>query len=121
MKTVFDFVSDPGHGWLKVPVAELERLGIVDQISTYSYLRGDMAYLEEDCDLSVFLAARKARNEPVTFREHSRNKRSQIRNYATFNGQKMVTRVNMMTGAEYQERADTPLCCSPSSETYWSM
>jgi hypothetical protein len=33
----------------------------------------------------------------------------------------MVTRVNLMTGQEYQERADTPLCCSPSSETYWSM
>lgn len=32
----------------------------------------------------------------------------------------MVTRKNLMTGNEYQERADTPLCCSPSSETYWS-
>ena len=32
-----------------------------------------------------------------------------------------VTRKNMMSGKEYQERYDTPLCCSPSSETYWSM
>lgn len=33
----------------------------------------------------------------------------------------MVTRVNMMGGAEYQERYDTPRYCSPSSEAYWSM
>jgi hypothetical protein len=31
----------------------------------------------------------------------------------------MVTRKNAMTGAEFQERADTPYFCSPSSETYW--
>jgi hypothetical protein len=32
-----------------------------------------------------------------------------------------VTRTNMMGGAEFQERYDTPYYCSPSSETYWSM
>lgn len=35
--------------------------------------------------------------------------------YETF-----VTRKNMMSGKEYQERYDTPYYCSPSSETYWS-
>ena len=33
----------------------------------------------------------------------------------------MVTRTNIVSGAEYQERYDTPVSCSPSSETYWSM
>jgi hypothetical protein len=33
----------------------------------------------------------------------------------------MVTRTNMMGGASYQERYDTPRHCSPSSEAYWSM
>ena len=32
-----------------------------------------------------------------------------------------VTKRNMMNGAEFQERYDTPYYCSPSSETYWSM
>ena len=32
-----------------------------------------------------------------------------------------VTRTNLMGGKEYQERYDTPRCCSPSSEAYWSM
>jgi len=34
---------------------------------------------------------------------------------------RMVTRKNLMTGAEYQEDVNTPLACSPASETYWSM
>lgn len=31
-----------------------------------------------------------------------------------------VVRRNSLTGQEYQERWDTPLACSPSSEAYWS-
>lgn len=32
-----------------------------------------------------------------------------------------VTRKNLMGGAEFKERYDTPYYCSPSSESYWSM
>ena len=32
-----------------------------------------------------------------------------------------VTRKNLMSGQEFQERYDTPYYCSPSSETYYSM
>jgi hypothetical protein len=32
-----------------------------------------------------------------------------------------VTRKNMMSGKEFQERYDTLYFCSPSSESYWSM
>ena len=31
-----------------------------------------------------------------------------------------VTRQNLLGGKEYQERYDTPRCCSPSTEAYWS-
>ena len=31
-----------------------------------------------------------------------------------------VTRKNLITGKEYQERFDTPYFCSPSSESFWS-
>lgn len=34
---------------------------------------------------------------------------------------KTVTRVNLMTGEKYEEDINTPGCCSPSTETYWSM
>jgi hypothetical protein len=32
-----------------------------------------------------------------------------------------VTKRNLMGGAEFQERYDTPYYCSPASESYWSM
>ena len=32
-----------------------------------------------------------------------------------------VTKRNLMSGAEFRERYDTPYYCSPSSESYWSM
>jgi hypothetical protein len=35
--------------------------------------------------------------------------------------EKTVKRTNLMTGAEYTESVNTPLACSPASETYWSM
>ena len=35
--------------------------------------------------------------------------------------EKTVTRVNLMSGKEYRESINTPLACSPASETYWSM
>ena len=34
---------------------------------------------------------------------------------------RQVERVNIMTGKTYMEDVNTPRCCSPSSEAYWSM
>ena len=52
---VFEFYEDESHGWLEVPKSLLKELGISDQISSYSYQKGDMAYLEEDADMSLFV------------------------------------------------------------------
>jgi hypothetical protein len=41
--------------------------------------------------------------------------------YVRFIHETYVTRTNLMGGAEYKERYDTPRYCSPSSEAYWSM
>jgi hypothetical protein len=46
--------------------------------------------------------------------DHSRSYRFEV--HETY-----VLRKNMMGGAEYKERYDTPRHCSPSSEAYWSM
>lgn len=35
--------------------------------------------------------------------------------------ERQVVRKNLMSGAEYTESVNTPLACSPASETYWSM
>jgi hypothetical protein len=58
----YRFISDPGHGWLEVPVKELTTLGVAHLISSCSYVKGALAYLEEDCDMSVFLTAKFGRD-----------------------------------------------------------
>jgi hypothetical protein len=56
------FIFDPGHGWLRVPLADIAALGIEGDISEYSFIDGRFAYLEEDCDYAVFVAACDAQN-----------------------------------------------------------
>ena len=53
------FVSDPGHGWLVVPLVDIARIGIADSISSYSFIdvNAGVAYLEEDCDVHRYLEA----------------------------------------------------------------
>ena len=80
----YNLYEDPGHGWLRVTRQELQKLGIIDKISKYSYQKGDYVYLEEDCDMSIFLEAKEARNEPVEYREHCTNNNSFIRTYQSF-------------------------------------
>lgn len=63
MKKTYRFIEDPGHGWLEVEVSELVRLNLQAQISRYSYAKGDKVYLEEDCDMSVFVRAKRAAGE----------------------------------------------------------
>jgi hypothetical protein len=77
-----DIYSDPGHGWCAVPLVWLVRLSLLDKITTYSYIRGRFAYLEEDCDFSTFLAAAKDAGIALTFRERVCGDRySRIRGY----------------------------------------
>jgi hypothetical protein len=37
----YKFITDAGHGWLSVPLEDIRKLGIADQISRYSYLTHD--------------------------------------------------------------------------------
>jgi hypothetical protein len=55
----YNFIEDPGHGWLKVPMAKLRELAVLPKISEYSYRSrdGEFAYLEEDCDMTRFVDA----------------------------------------------------------------
>ena len=76
--------TDPGHGWVKVPIARLVKLGIVDKITPYSYMRNETAYLEEDCDFSTYVGALKANGIDVKFKEKHTNKSSKIRSYRCF-------------------------------------
>jgi hypothetical protein len=85
MKT-YKFYADPGHGWLAVKITELMELGIITQISPYSYMLGGTAYLEEDCDAALFFNAYRDKygTDPKHNYEHT-DKRSPIRSYTCYN------------------------------------
>lgn len=79
----YTFYADPGHAWLAVPVTDLASVGLTRQdFSEYSYIKGDVVYLEEDCDAFKFWEAYTATHgkAPVCREEHS-NYDSIIRTY----------------------------------------
>jgi hypothetical protein len=86
MAKSYIFFEDPGHGWLRVPLTELEPVKTL--ISPYSYRKGRYAYLEEDCDAFVFLqhkfgkcvSVRELENKGI-LKNHHTNNSSSIRNY----------------------------------------
>lgn len=51
------FHHDGGHGWLEINKGALKYLKIQDKISMCSYMKGNKAFLEEDCDFSIFVKA----------------------------------------------------------------
>lgn len=64
------FISDPGHGWLEVPLYAMRQCGLnPTDFSRYSYRQRNTFYLEEDCDAPKFINAMKAKGVEVTFDE----------------------------------------------------
>lgn len=78
------FYADPGHGWLRVPMKKLTELGIQNDITHYSYMKGADAYLEEDTDAWHFIKALKKTGETYEFIQHHTDQQSQIRDYDTY-------------------------------------
>jgi hypothetical protein len=85
MKKVYH--SDPGHGWLAVKLSDLKMLGIESEISSYSYVKGKTAYLEEDCDAPAFIRAASAKGITVEVREGPQRERSPIRSFQSYNSE----------------------------------
>lgn len=86
MKNNFLFHSDSGHGWLAVKKNILLELDIHKEISVFSYMKGDTAYLEEDCDASIFFEAYSIKFgiTPSYRISKSRPDRSPIRSYQSY-------------------------------------
>jgi hypothetical protein len=91
----YTFFEDPGHGWLEVDREELRKLGIEEDITGWSYQKGNKVYLEEDQDLSTFLKAKfpvspanrsqflNSQDVRKVYQEHSPGHPS-IRNYNSY-------------------------------------
>lgn len=80
--------TDPSHGWAKVSLSELFKLEIHDKISSYSYIRSNekysYVYLEEDCDLSMYLKALDSKGIQYKFKTLHTDKSSKIRSYSRY-------------------------------------
>jgi hypothetical protein len=73
------FHADPSHGWLEVALADIHELEIGHLISRYSYLKGERAFLEEDCDASIYLEKAKSQGWTINIQEKHSNHDSFIR------------------------------------------
>lgn len=80
----YQVYNDPSHGWIKVPKADLRKLGIADKVSQYSYQRGEFAYLEEDADATLFVEALYAAGLQLKLKNNYSDKSSKIRSYDTY-------------------------------------
>lgn len=85
-----NYFTDPGHGWVSVKLQTLVDLGIADKVSTYSYMRGSSAYLEEDCDLGLLYQACDAMGITIDLNTKHTNNRSPIRSYAVYRAGSVV-------------------------------
>lgn len=79
------YFQDPGHGWIATTNDMIQKLGIADKISRYSYTDGESVYLEEDLDAYHLVNALRAAGEPFEIVEFFSNTDSFIRRLPRFN------------------------------------
>lgn len=82
MKIIYH--NDGSHGWYAVKRKKLESMGILNNVSGFSYERGETVYLEEDCDASLFFNALSEEEKQQIKVIDSYKNRSPIRNYTRF-------------------------------------
>jgi len=75
---------DPGHSWFEVKRSVIADLKLLDKISGYSYQKGGMVYLEEDCDADIVLSALEANHVYIIFDNMQTNRESWVRDCDRF-------------------------------------
>ncbi len=74
------FHIDPAHGWLEVERSHIADLGICNRVSRCSYVGDTIAFLEEDCDMPLFLDTAKQFGWTVSYEESHYDHLATIRN-----------------------------------------
>ncbi len=81
----YTFITDPGHGWLSVPLSDLKKYGLINEISSCSYMTTTRAYLEEDCDAPKFIKAACLGRDDI--RESNNNNSAKCRGYHPYDAE----------------------------------
>jgi hypothetical protein len=86
MAKTYTFHTDPGHGWLEVPVADAEKYCDPRELSSYSYASKNLKvlYLEEDCDAGTFLKGLKENGVEFSIETQHTNEDHWIRRLPNF-------------------------------------
>jgi hypothetical protein len=69
---------------MAVKLSEIRMLGIEADISSYSFVKGKTAYLEEDVDAMAFINAAKAKGITVELKESPPRDNSPIRYFKRY-------------------------------------
>lgn len=90
------FFADPGHGWVRVPYSFLWELGIEGDISPYSYMDHQYAYLEEDCDFGILINAMKGKGIGLELTEKHSDYESSIRSFPSYSSEYLAKPVGLL-------------------------
>lgn len=74
-------ISTPGHGYLSVNKDLIEKLGLIDKITSYSGMDANRVYLEEDCDATLFANTCKEQGINIEYKETYRENFNYTHNY----------------------------------------
>jgi hypothetical protein len=55
----YRFLTDLSHGWLEVPIREVQELGIDSMLTNGSKVNQDAVYLEDVHDAQIFIRAQE--------------------------------------------------------------
>lgn len=64
----FTYYITPSHGYLVVPTEDIVKMGIVNEISRSSYIKGKSSYLEQDSDMPKFIRGLATYNIPYNLK-----------------------------------------------------
>jgi hypothetical protein len=76
--------SDSQHGWMAVKRKTVQEIIGLNNVSCYSYQKGNTVYLEEDRDLTNFINAIREKGIELERRIAKHYESSPIRNYQPF-------------------------------------
>jgi len=88
-KRTYEFIADPGHGWLKVSLKEFEKaIKDCDDDFGCSYISSNFknVFLEEDCDASKFLKLSGHLKDDGKLKDHISMKIRYTKGYARLRG-----------------------------------
>lgn len=80
------YIQDPGHGWIEISRRQARQLLGADfaRISPFSYQRGALLYLEEDCDAALLIQACQRAGLTLALEERHCPGEASIRHYDSF-------------------------------------